>query len=73
MHFNQHCFIDRPSLCRRMLGSNPHIIATLALTVRRSNPSARSNPNTAISYPFSPGIIMLSTDKKIIHLTIHEC
>ncbi len=43
MYFNQHCFICSPSdstLCRRMLGSNPGTVMTLALALRRCNHSA---------------------------------
>ncbi len=36
------------SRCWRMLGSNPMTVATLALTSRRSNLSARSHPQSMI-------------------------
>jgi hypothetical protein len=40
-------------LCRRMTGIEPRTVATTALTVRRSNHSARSHPHLARYQPHS--------------------
>jgi hypothetical protein len=46
IYFIQHCFICRPQivLCRKRLGFKSWNVATLALTIRSSNLSARAHP-----------------------------
>jgi hypothetical protein len=53
MYDIQHCFICRPSdsAVSEDAGIEPRTVATTAMTVRRSNHSARSNPYSAISHP----------------------
>ncbi len=49
MYVIQHCFIDRPtdSNVSEDAGIERRTVATLALTARRSNHSARSHPHSA--------------------------
>ncbi len=55
MYFIQHCFICRPSdsTVSEDAGIEPRIVVTLALSVRHSNPSARSHLHAARSHPLS--------------------
>ncbi len=55
MYDIQHCFICRPSdsTVSEDAGIEPRTVATTALTVRRSNQSARSHPHSARSHPHS--------------------
>ncbi len=65
MHVIQHCFVCRPpdSTVSEYAGIEPNTVATLALTVKRSNHSARlgekylqcarSHPYSARSHPYS--------------------
>ncbi len=57
MYVIQHCFICRPSYSTvsEDAGIESRIVATLALTVRRSNHLARSHPQSARSHPHSAG------------------
>jgi hypothetical protein len=53
MHFMQHCFICRPSDSTVSEDARfaPRTVATLALSVRRSNHSDRSHPHPDKSHP----------------------
>jgi hypothetical protein len=53
MYVIQHCFICRPSdsTVSEDAGIEPRTVATLELTARRSNHSARSHPQLSRAHP----------------------
>ena len=63
MYVIQHCFIWRPSesLVSKDAGIKPKTVATLALTARRSNHSARS-------HPIDPAVLLESYIENIAYM-----
>ncbi len=65
----QHCFICRPSdsTVSEDAGIEPRTVATLALTARRSNQSARSHPLSKISSTVHTQLDLIHTQLDLIH------